>query len=282
MDWQNDEFESFLRKFRLREARPLTLEHPSSSPRYRVKIAAAAALIFAIGASAAIVRQLTLKKEAPAAVPTAPEAFTGPVAVTPAPPLPPVPQPQTPSVKMDPKAKDPLLQLTKVIPPPPVLQDEGPLSKQEPLPLQIEFTNAFKGGEDEQRKLFNNACGSCHAVNVVENTSYQTRQEYAAMVDRMAAIGAAVSPQEASAIVDYIFRTYGRKAPATDEPGRSVFSTACGTCHAADLVDGRRGADRETFRTIVNNMIGYGASVPTDQVESLVDFLFKTYGRRLR
>ena len=43
---------------------------------------------------------------------------------------------------------------------------------------------------------------------------------------------------------------------------------------------GRKGADRESYRMIVNNMIAYGASVAADQIDLLVEYIFKTYGRR--
>src|SRR5687767_3807691 len=80
MDWQNDEFETLLRKFRLRDARPLTPVQPVGLRRYRVKIAAAAAVVLAIGASAAIVRQRSVKNDAPAIVEAPPIAIERPAA----------------------------------------------------------------------------------------------------------------------------------------------------------------------------------------------------------
>jgi mono/diheme cytochrome c family protein len=275
MDWQNDEFENLLRKFRLREPRPLAPEQPAGTRLYRMKIAAAAALVVAIGASAAIVQRLTVKDvavvEQPTEVPStlvneASIAATDSVTSTS---IPPVPQPKTPSIKLDPKAQDPLTQLTMVVPAPP--QDAGPLSKQDP-PQQTGQE------EDKGHRAFTAACGSCHAAAAVDTSHFETRQEYVVLVDRMVSLGAAVSPQEAAAIVDYIFKTYGKPAGGTGDRGKSVFSVACGTCHALDVVDGRKGADKETYRSIVNSMIGYGAGVAPDQVDSLVEYLFRTYG----
>jgi mono/diheme cytochrome c family protein len=281
MDWQNEEFETLLRKFRLKEARPHTLVQPDGIRRYRVKIAAAAALVIAIGASAAIVRQRSVRKEVPAVAETIKEV-PGPVVVeTPVPiatattPAPTPPQTKTPSIKPDPKAPEPLLQLTKVIPAEP--QDAGPLSTQDsPQQAGVE--------ENKGHKAFLAACGSCHAVDLVQNSHFDTPQEYEAIVNRMVNIGAPVSPQETSAIVDYLFKTYGKKPPAaaSDDWGTEKFNRACGSCHAPELADDRKGADKETYRTIVNRMIGYGAGVAPDQIDPLVEYLFKTYGRKLR
>jgi mono/diheme cytochrome c family protein len=271
MDWQNDEFETLLRKFRLREARPLTVVQPAGIRRYRVKIAAAAALVLAIGASAALVRQRSVKEEVHAgaiATPVAAATATAPL------PIPPVPQTKTPSIKPDPKPPEPLLQLTKVIPAEP--QDAGPLSKQDsPQPAEAE--------EHKGHKPFLAACGSCHSVDLVQTSHFETLQEYEAIVNRMVNMGATVSPQEMSAIVDYIFKTYGKKpqAPAPSEDrGKTVFNVACGSCHVTGVMDGRKDADKETYRAIVNSMIGYGAGVAPDQIDPLVEYLFRTYGRQ--
>src|SRR5436190_12336849 len=110
MDWQNDDFETLLRKFHLREARPLAPAEPVGIRRYRLRIAAAAAVLLALGASAAIVRQRSARNVAPAIVEAQPVAVETPAAVATtavAPPLPPVPQAKTPSVKLDPKPPEP-------------------------------------------------------------------------------------------------------------------------------------------------------------------------------
>jgi len=277
MDWQNDEFETLIRRFRLREARPLTPVQPAGIRRYRVKIAAAAAVVLAIGASAALVRQRSVKNNTPAIVVAPPIAIETPAPVArtaTAVPIPPLPQEtKTPSIKLDPKAPEPLKQLTMVVPAEP--QDAGPMSKQD---------SPQQAGTEENKghQAFLAICGSCHAVDLVGNSHFDTPQEYAAIVDRMVSIGATASPQEASAIVDYIFKTYGRKPAAAEDRGKTVLNAACGLCHAVDLMDGRKDADKETYRSIVDRMIAYGASVAPDQIDPLVDYLFRTYGRRLK
>jgi mono/diheme cytochrome c family protein len=279
MDWQNNEFEALLRKFRLREARPLTPVQPVGIRRYRVKIAVAAAVVLAIGASA-IVRQRTVKNDTLAIVEAPPIAIETPAPVAriaAAAPIPPLPQEaKTSSAKLDPKAPEPLKQLTVVIPAEP--QDAGPLSTQvSPQEAAAE--------ENKGYKAFLTACGSCHSVDLVQNSHFDMPQEYAAIIDRMVSIGATVSPQEAAAIAEYLFKTYGKKSDrpqdiTPDILGRTVFNAACGSCHATDLMDSRKDADKETYRSIVNRMIAYGASVAPDQIDSLVEYLFRTYGRR--
>jgi len=274
MDWQNDEFETLLRKFRLREGRPLIVVQPAGIRRYRVRIAAAAALVVAASAFSAILWRRPAKPATGLEEVSQTVAIETPIAVataTTAPPILPVPQEKTPSIKLDPKAPEPLKQLTVVVPAPP--QDAGPLSNQD-SPQQ-------SGAEESKgHQAFLGICGSCHAVDVVENSHFDTPQEYAAMVDRMIAYGAPASPQQASAIVDYIFRTYGRKSAAAEDRGKAVLNAACGSCHAPDAVESQKDADKETYRSIVNRMIAYGASVAPDQIDPLVEYLFKTYGRR--
>lgn len=299
MDWQNDEFETLLRRFRLREAQPLTPVQPAGIRRYRVKIAAAAAVIFAIGASAAIVRQRSVKNEAPAVVEVPPAAIETPAAVPTAMtavPIPPVPQGKTPSIKLDPKAPEPLKQLTVVVPAPP--QDAGPLSRQDspPVPTPTDQPAKVLSGqiiavpiiqkqgvpaEDQGRQIVNNACGLCHSPDLIGNSHFGTVDEYVAMVNRMVGMGAPLSPSQVATVADYLFKTYGPKPEsAVDDRSKSVFNLACGTCHGTDLVDGRKDADKETYRSLVDRMIAYGAGVTPDQIDPLVEYLFRTYGRR--
>jgi cytochrome c5 len=277
MDWQDNEFEGFLKRFRLRESRPLPIAQDVRSVRnpraHLTKIAAAAVLVVAVGASAAIVRQYAVKQDAlkqeplivgyDYSVPTAPGSPPPAVVL-----IPPPPVPATPSVKPDPRPKEPLKQLTKVIPAVET-QEAPPLSNPKPGFDIIEVE------EDPGRRLFFDACGSCHDAELTASSRFESREEYASLVERMVGRGASVSEPQMPVLLDYLFKTYG-------ERGKATVNAACTGCHAMDVFGVFKGADRSAYRLMVDRMISYGASVPADQVVPLVDYLFRTYGNRGR
>jgi cytochrome c553 len=258
MDWQDNEFEGFLKRFRLREPRPLTIAQDVRRVRsHRRKIAAAAVLMVAIGASAAIVRQYAVKPETLKQEPP----IVGPIEV----PLPLPPVPET-SSKPDPRPPEPLKQLTKVIPAAET-QDAGPLSNPKPT-----FDDIIQVEEDPGRRLFFEACVSCHDADLTATSRFESRDEYAALVERMVGRGASVSEQQLPLVVDYLFRTYGTR--------KALVTSTCTGCHGMDVVESLKGDNREAYRAMVDKMISFGASIPADQVGPLVDYLFRTYGSR--
>jgi cytochrome c5 len=268
MDWQDNEFEGFLKRFRLREPRPLPIAQEFRVVRSRrVRIAAAAVLVVAVGASAAIVRQYVVT---PAPLAQEPLIHTGPVAPVSPPlpvvPIPPPPVPSVASVKPDPRPPEPLKQLTKVMPPLEA-QDAGPLSNPRPTFDIVEVE------EDQGRRLFFDACGSCHDAELTATSRFDSPQEYAPLVERMVGRGASVSEQQMPVLLDYLFKTYGNR-------GNATVNAACTGCHALDVFGNFKGADRSAYRVMVERMISYGASVPADRVSPLVDYLFRTYGNR--
>jgi cytochrome c5 len=101
----------------------------------------------------------------------------------------------------------------------------------------------------------------------------------------MIGAGAQVSAQELPVLVDYLFASYG-KAGATPaaqaggaDPGKAILDAACTSCHGLEGLPNHAYADKEPYRSLVSNMVGYGASVSDSQMEPLVDYLFKTYGK---
>jgi hypothetical protein len=258
MDWHDNEFENFLKKFRLREPKELPmLENTNIIDTHRAKIAAAAALIVAIGASAVIVRQLAVR-ESPAPIaklrveakaPSTPPAES-PV---PAPPAPELPEALAPSVKLDPKPKEPLKQLTVVVP---------------PLPQAGE-------GAKSGREIADKACSTCHAAQF-DNARYETPEEYKSLIDRMVGYGAAVTPAETTLLRDYLFRNFGK---AKKDEG-AIAAKFCESCHGLDALENLRGSGKDAFESVVMNMNDRGAGVPPDQIDPLVDYLFRTYGPR--
>ena len=57
-----------------------------------------------------------------------------------------------------------------------------------------------------------------------------------------------------------------------DAPGKAAMRKVCGSCHGAELVIGRKEA-RETWATVVDDMIQRGATGTDDEFFEVVDYL---------
>ena len=63
-------------------------------------------------------------------------------------------------------------------------------------------------------------------------------------------------------------------------PGVALATGQCLLCHSADYISMQPSLDRAGWTASVQKMREkYGAPIPTNQVEGLVDYLVKTYGR---
>jgi hypothetical protein len=63
-------------------------------------------------------------------------------------------------------------------------------------------------------------------------------------------------------------------------PGSSLATTLCVTCHSADYVQSQPPRLPRTYwaATVIKMQKVFGAPIPADAVEPLVDFLAKSYG----
>ena len=132
--------------------------------------------------------------------------------------------------------------------------------------------------------ILQRACSSCHAADVIGNYKYETAAEYREVVNTMIAAGATVSAQELPVLVDYLFATYGKKpagaAPAATDPGKAVLEAACTTCHDLEGMKNHSYTSKEPYEALVKSMMSYGATVSDAQLPALVEYMFKTYGKK--
>ena len=63
-----------------------------------------------------------------------------------------------------------------------------------------------------------------------------------------------------------------------DGPGKDLVSKTCSACHTTDNFTNKRHT-REDWKTVVNTMIGYGAELTDEQVEIVVSYLAKNFGK---
>src|SRR5437868_15244610 len=64
-------------------------------------------------------------------------------------------------------------------------------------------------------------------------------------------------------------------------PGMEVVATNCQVCHSSDYISTQPPLNRATWSATVQKMREkYGAQVPTNQVEQIVEYLVATNGRK--
>jgi cytochrome c5 len=149
-------------------------------------------------------------------------------------------------------------------------QQQPPAAQQQP-----------KFPEGPGRVILERACGACHAAESITNYKYETAQEYRDIVESMIATGAIVSQTELPILVDYLYANWGKKpAAAAADPGKAILDAACTTCHSLEVMTNHVYAEKGPYQSLVDNMITFGATVTDAQKPLLVDYMFKTYGKK--
>jgi mono/diheme cytochrome c family protein len=73
-----------------------------------------------------------------------------------------------------------------------------------PEPLQVESAG-------DSRAVVDRVCTACHGLRGMEKYSYSSPDAYKDLVSDMVSRGAVISDEEMATIVDYLYKTYGRK-----------------------------------------------------------------------
>jgi cytochrome c5 len=147
--------------------------------------------------------------------------------------------------------------------------------------------------EGDGKAIVSGACGSCHGLDLITGKT-ATRDEWAAVVDRMKTYGATLDDKQTTTVVDYLAKSFPPKgaapAPATapapapaggqddtDAAGKAMVNGVCSSCHGADLITGKQ-ATRKEWQDILDRMKGYGANLDQKQTTTLLDYLEKNQG----
>jgi cytochrome c len=105
----------------------------------------------------------------------------------------------------------------------------------------------------------------------------------------MIGYGATVTDAQIPVLVDYMFKTYGKKsaaapagnsAAATPDLGKAILESACTVCHGLDGLANHNYTSKDQYEGLVKSMVAYGANVKDEQMGPLVDYMFKTYGKK--
>lgn len=81
--------------------------------------------------------------------------------------------------------------------------------------------------------------------------------------------------------VPFLISTLAPLASAQDLPegkGKDVVETVCGACHGVDLLASQR-ATKEGWGYIVDDMVSRGASATNEQIQTIKDYLAKSFGQ---
>ena len=81
----------------------------------------------------------------------------------------------------------------------------------------------------------------------------------------------------ALAVSTFVIPAFAQDLP--DGPGKEQTAKACIGCHGAENFTAKR-ASKDDWKAVVETMIGYGAEIPKDQLETIVNYLAKNFGKQ--
>jgi mono/diheme cytochrome c family protein len=193
MNDQNEDFENYLRQFRLRPSETrFILGRPANNgfPRWWV---------FGIGAgisAAAVAIWISARVSVP--VPAPAPAIERP-------------QPPATAIAAAPSALPSEPESSVVVPPPPRKRTpkvSPPLPKVAPAEVEVPQQQP---PQTEGQKIFERACSACHSLDISAGLHFSTRAEYESYVRGKRPKGLGVSDEELPILVDYLFNRFGKK-----------------------------------------------------------------------
>jgi hypothetical protein len=125
-------------------------------------------------------------------------------------------------------------------------------------------------------------CVACHEADLIVQQRL-SRVAWGRSIDKMVRWGAAVDADEREPMLDYLAAHYG-STPVSSHivataGSEEVYKRACLSCHEDDIIESQRLTRAGWVRT-VDKMIRWGASVPADEKEGLIDYLAARYHPR--
>jgi mono/diheme cytochrome c family protein len=176
--------------------------------------------------------------------------------------------------------------------------DAGAQVTPQELPVLVDYLFATYGRKpapgapqatpttDPGKAILDAACTTCHGLEGLANHAYDSRAPYESLIGNMIAYGATVTDAQVPVLADYLLKTYGKKpaatttAAATPDPGKAILESACTVCHGLDGMANHNYTSKEPYESLAKSMVAYGAVVTDAQMGPLVDYMFKTYGKK--
>jgi mono/diheme cytochrome c family protein len=127
--------------------------------------------------------------------------------------------------------------------------------------------------EGEGKQIVAQVCGSCHSLEIVTSKKW-SRQQWDDSVQAMIGRGAPVSKAEVSNVVNYLSRNFG-----TVDRAKTLFVDICSSCHTLARISEQE-LTREEWREETQGMISEGAAISDEELDLLLDYLAKNFGKR--
>lgn len=132
------------------------------------------------------------------------------------------------------------------------------------------------------RDVIAKRCVTCHESDIIAQQRL-SRAGWGRSVDKMVRWGAMIEPDERDQILDYLAAHFTPKPVSAHivatAGSEAVYKRACLTCHEDDLIEAQR-LSRAGWVRAVDKMIRWGAAVPADDRDGLIDYLAARYPPR--
>jgi mono/diheme cytochrome c family protein len=130
-------------------------------------------------------------------------------------------------------------------------------------------------------QLVASKCLTCHGADLILQQRL-ARTGWIRELDKMIRWGATMSETERDAAADYLAASLPvveTGTPPRNADGRGVFERRCLSCHGGDIVEQQRLA-RPGWVREVEKMIRWGATVPENERDALIEYLTSAFGPR--
>ena len=152
------------------------------------------------------------------------------------------------------------------------------------LLLMLPAAGLAQAPADMSKKLEATCVGLCHGPSLIAQQRLD-RNGWTREIDKMTRWGAKLDPADRDPLIAYLARTFspGRPMPNSSKAvpagkGAEVFQTYCLACHDDRVVTSRK-LDKPGWTGIVDQMVRWGAYIPTGRRDELIDYLTANWGK---
>jgi hypothetical protein len=132
------------------------------------------------------------------------------------------------------------------------------------------------------RDLVTKRCLSCHESDLIAQQRL-SRAGWGRSIDKMVRWGAVVESDERDPMLDYLAARFAPRPVSAHivatAGSEAAYKRACLSCHEDDIIESQR-LSRTGWVRSVEKMIRWGANVPAEEKDGLVDYLTARYPPR--
>ena len=132
------------------------------------------------------------------------------------------------------------------------------------------------------RDLVIKRCLSCHESDLITQQRL-SRTGWGRSIDKMVRWGAVVETDERDPMLDYLAARFAPRLVSAQivatAGSEAAYKRACLSCHEDDIIESQR-LSRAGWVRSVEKMIRWGANIPAEEKDGLVDYLAARYPPR--